>query len=111
MDLVELNRLTNLYQDHIRIVIKDVQKAKDLGSFWKLVNIIKGSRNTDNSAIKARDGLIFDARDKATTVTECLENQFSPNETDIVLSGLITNRSGEGCNFFVILDSTVVFSQ
>ena len=59
------------------------KKQNGDGSFWKLVNIIKSSRNTDNSPIQRRDGVIFDARGKATVVAECLEDQFSPNETDV----------------------------
>ena len=62
---------------------EDVQKARGDGWFWKLANRIKGSCNTDNSPVQGRDRIIFDARGKATAVAECLEDQFSPNETDV----------------------------
>ena len=63
---------------------------------------IKGSRITDNSPIQGRDEVIFDTRGKATAVVECPEDHFSPNKTDV------SCRSGEGCNFFVILASILV---
>ena len=51
--------------------------------FLKLANRVKGSRNTDNTPIQGRDGVIFDARGKATAVAECLEDQFRANEIDV----------------------------
>ena len=91
-------------------VSRNVQKASEYRSFWKLANRNKGSRKTDNSPIQGRDGVIFDARGKATAVAECLENQFTPMRPTL-LSGLITDRSGEGCNYFVILASMVALIQ
>jgi len=87
-DKIELNRLTNLIHEKIREFRltrfeQDVQRESDRGSIWKVANRIKSSRNNNNSPpIQGRDGVIFDARGKATAVAECLEDQFSPNETD-----------------------------
>ena len=46
---------------------------------------MKGSRNNCSSPIQGRDGVIFDSRGMATAVAECLEDQFSPIETDDAL--------------------------
>ena len=87
-DKVELNRLTNLVHHQIREFRlqrfeEDVKKASGDGSFWKLANRVKGSRNNDNTPIQGRDGVIFDARGKATVVAECLEDQFRANEIEV----------------------------
>ena len=110
-DKVELKRLTNLVHNQIREFRlqrfeEDVKKASGDGSFWKLANRVKASRNTDNTPIQGGDGVIFDARGKA----ERLENQISANEIDVSFRSHY-NKVRRGVQQFRNTSSTLVFSQ
>jgi hypothetical protein len=86
-DKIELNSLTNLiYNENIgefrsKNFDEDVHRESESDSIWKLANRI----NNDNSSIQEKNGVIFDARGKATAVVECLQGQLSPNEADVAI--------------------------
>jgi len=86
-DKIELNRLTNLIHSkirefHIQKLEKDVQTASESGTIWKMANRIRGSRTTDSPPIQGRDRVRYEAQGKATAVTDSIEDQFRPNDSE-----------------------------